>query len=62
MITVQGVVYNEVIDRTAFLYTFEKSGYKQSTSATMPGHLSEAEIIQALQPEYEAWIERNQIP
>lgn len=62
MITVQGIVYNEVIDRTAFLYVFEKSGYRQSSSATVPGDMTEAEIIEALQPEYAAWIERNNIP
>ena len=62
MITVQDIAYNQAVDRTEFLYVFEKSGFRQSTSATVPGDLSEAEIIEALQPEYAAWIKRNNIP
>lgn len=62
MITVQNISYNETVDLTSFTYIFDQSGYRQSSDETYTGQLTEAQIIERLQPEYEAWIERNQIP
>ena len=62
MIQIENIEYKEPLGKTQFKCTFTRSGLQIIFESALPGDLTEAQIIEGMQGEYDKWIERNNIP